>query len=151
VFWSLGNSKARCDVVRGVAGETLIGDEWAPLRAEINRVVGKVRKAAEKRNDLAHAQWGTPYEKAENPFTTIERPATKDGLYQRRWTVQQLEAIAEEIAEADRHVTNVTHLLVYIREPESRAIYDEQRHATEANEAYFRRLLPPRFLDHPQG
>jgi hypothetical protein len=149
VFWSLGSSKARCDVVRGVAGQILIGDEWLPLRAEINRVVSKVRKAAEKRNDIAHAQWGVPSQKSENPFMTIERPAAKDHLFQRRWTVAELEAVADEIAEAEKQVNNVIQVFSYMHEPEIKALYDTQhRKENPRTDAYLRRLLPPRFLDH---
>ena len=118
VFWSLGSSKARSDVIRGVANELLgLDPTKAKLLQELSRLVERFRSVATKRNDIAHAQWGEPSHGGADPFYSIDRPATKNAVFQKTMSVAALQEIADEIFQRDLEVGLFTMVLEYYTRP----------------------------------
>jgi len=141
VFWTLGSAKARTDVVRGVAMETLTGDGTPQLiRSEVLSSIDDFRNAASRRNDIAHGQWGTPAQKGANPFLSIKRPATKNPIFEKVYSTQDLEAVLSEIRNAERRLDKVNSALNYYLRPDDRAHLDSIWSRFAGTDAYFRKL-----------
>lgn len=138
VFYSLGNSKARCDVIRGVANEVLEPD--SEIMKEVLEVIRQARDVADKRNDLAHGAWGEPSQKKENPFCEIKRPATKNPVFSRRWTVSELTELADKIDTVDRRAGMASMVLRALRDPSEWAFLDRLAKVSEPTRVYLSRF-----------
>lgn len=141
VFWSLGSAKARCDVVRGVANEVLVGtDTMHRLKLELVVCVKLFLTAAGKRNDLAHGQWGVPTTGGTDPFVSIKRPATRSPVFERKYTITQLQAIADEICFAEQRTGLLNGALGYFLRPDIwKSHTDKMRAEFPTHDAYFRK------------
>jgi hypothetical protein len=101
VFFSLGNNKARRDIVANLA--TAVLPPESDLRGRINSVVRRIQGAASRRNKIAHGMWGFwPGEADSGSLSGLDR---KTGRLTGEWIrVRDLKAIRAQIAEASHEI-----------------------------------------------
>lgn len=117
IFYTLGNAKARIDVVRSLA----LGLPDSNAKEEVLATLEQIKKLAAQRNIIAHGQWGVPSneKKRENPFVIIQTPAKKDRDWQHIYRVNELQEIADKIADVEQRLARITEVLRLKRTPPS--------------------------------
>ncbi|MGE3642725.1 MAG: hypothetical protein AB7F96_02605 [Beijerinckiaceae bacterium] len=111
VFWTLGSAKARSDVVRASITETM--DKSDRLRDDLLAAIVNFRKLTDKRNDIAHGEWGAPAQGGRHPFLSLKQPATKSPIFQRIYTLDALIELDRKIRECERKFNNLWQALQY--------------------------------------